>query len=118
MLANARRLLEAGAPLVAGTDAGIAPVKPPDVARWAVAHLTQLGLTPADALRASTSHAAAVCGLAHRKGRLAPGYDADILAIDGNPLTDPDALHHIRAVYARGHGAMKLTCDNAATSYS
>ena len=46
--------------------------------------------------------AAGVCGLAHRKGRLAPGYDADILAVDGNPLADPDAIHHIRAVYAAG----------------
>jgi imidazolonepropionase-like amidohydrolase len=43
-----------------------------------------------------------VCGLADRKGRLAPGYDADILAIDGDPLTDPAALDHIRAVCVRG----------------
>jgi imidazolonepropionase-like amidohydrolase len=43
-----------------------------------------------------------VCGLAHRKGRLAAGFDADILAVDGDPLTDPDAIHRIRAVYAAG----------------
>ncbi len=100
--ANTRLLYQAGAPVVAGTDAGIAPVKPPDVLRWAVGHLTQIGLTAAEALRASTSQAATVCGLGHRKGRLAPGYDADILAVDGNPLDDPAALHQIRAVYARG----------------
>ena len=41
-------------------------------------------------------------GLAQRKGRLAPGFDADILAIDGNPLADPASLHRIRAVYLRG----------------
>jgi len=29
-------------------------------------------------------------------------YDIDILAIDGNPLADPAALHAIRALYARG----------------
>jgi len=38
----------------------------------------------------------------HRKGRLAPGLDADVLAVDGDPIADPDALHRIRAVYARG----------------
>lgn len=100
--ANTRRMYEAGAPMVAGTDAGLGPIKPPDVLRWGVTQLTQVGMTPAEALRASTSRAAAVCGLGDRKGRLAPGYDADILAVAGNPLEDPAALHQIRAVYVRG----------------
>lgn len=102
LIANARSLYEAGAPINAGTDAGIGPIKPPDVLRWAVAHLTMIGMTPAEALLASTSHAAAVCGLGHRKGRLAPGFDADVLAVQGDPLTDPAVLHRIRGVYVRG----------------
>jgi imidazolonepropionase-like amidohydrolase len=102
VIGNFRRLYEAGASIVLGTDAGIGPLKPHDVARWGVAQLTQIGMTPATALRTVTSQAAAVCGLGHRKGRLAPGYDADILAVDGDPLTDPAALHRIRAVFARG----------------
>ena len=97
-----RRLHEAGAPMVAGTDAGIAPVKPHDAVRHAPAMLRQLGFGQAEALRAITSAAAGVCGLGHRKGRIAPGFDADILAVDGDPITDPEALHRIRAVYARG----------------
>ena len=88
--------------MVAGTDAGISPAKPHDVVRHAPAMLYQLGLSPAEALRAITSSAAGVCGLGHRKGRIAPGFDADILAVDGDPITDPQALHRIRAVYARG----------------
>jgi imidazolonepropionase-like amidohydrolase len=59
-------------------------------------------MTAAQALRTVTSVAAAVLGLGDRKGRLAPGYDADILAVDGDPLTDPEALHRIRAVVCRG----------------
>jgi imidazolonepropionase-like amidohydrolase len=102
IMANTRRLHEAGARLVAGTDAGIAPVKPHDVVRHAPAMLRQLGLGQAEALRTITSVAAGVCGLGHRKGRIAPGFDADILAVDGDPITDPDALHRIRTVYARG----------------
>ena len=102
MMANTRRLHEAGAPMVAGTDAGIAPFKPHDVVRYAPAMLRQLGYSQAEALRAITSAAAEACGLAHRKGRIAPGFDADILAVDGDPIADPDALHRIRAVYARG----------------
>ena len=57
---------------------------------------------PAEALRTVTSVAAGVCGLGHRKGRIAPGFDADILAVDGDPVTDPGSLHRIRAVYACG----------------
>jgi imidazolonepropionase-like amidohydrolase len=102
LVANSRRLHAAGVPITAGTDAGIGPIKPPDVLRFAVGQLGQIGMSSAAALRACTSEAAAVCGLGHRKGRLAPGYDADILAIGGDPLADPAALHRIRAVYVRG----------------
>ena len=102
MIANMRRLYESGAVMVAGTDAGIAPVKPHDVVRHAPPMLRQLGFSSAEALRAITSVAAGVCGLGHRKGRIAPGFDADILAVDGDPVADPEALHRIRAIYARG----------------
>jgi imidazolonepropionase len=43
---------------------------------------TQLRLTPAEALSACTVNAAHVLGRAARKGRLAPGYDADIVLLD------------------------------------
>jgi imidazolonepropionase-like amidohydrolase len=51
--------------------------------------------------------AAGVDGLEHvsfwtADGVHAPGYHADILAVDGDPVADPEALHRIRAVYARG----------------
>jgi imidazolonepropionase-like amidohydrolase len=100
ILANFRRLHEAGALMVGSSDAGIAPVKPHDAVRYAPAILRDIGFTPAEALRAVTSLPARVLGL--RTGRIAPGYDADIIAVDGDPLADPAALHRIRAVYARG----------------
>ena len=76
--------------VVAGTDAGIAPVKPHGVLPHGLLHLAQLGMSPAEALTAGTSTAAQVCGLGDRKGRVRPGYDADLLAVDGDPLTDLD----------------------------
>ena len=102
LLDNHRRLYELGARFVAGTDAGIAPVKPHGVLPWAPLMLRQLGLSAAESLRAITSVAAGVCGLAHRKGRIAPGFDADLLAVDGDPLADPKALLQVRAVCTRG----------------
>jgi imidazolonepropionase-like amidohydrolase len=102
IVANMRRMYEAGAVMVAGSDAGIAPVKPHDVVRRASDQLREVGIGQAEALRMITSGAADVIGLGHRKGRVAPGFDADILAVDGDPIADPAALHRIRAVYARG----------------
>ena len=102
IVANTRRMHEAGVRVVAGTDAGIAPAKPHDVLRYAVPQLLTLGLSAPEVLRTITSVAADVCGLADRKGRIAVGYDADILAVSGDPLTDPEAMHRIAAVYSRG----------------
>ena len=102
IIANTRRMQQSGVRVVAGTDAGIAPVKPHDVLRYAIPQLVDLGMTPADALITVTSVAAQVCGLATTKGRIAQGYDADILAIAGDPFTELDAIHRIRAAYSRG----------------
>ncbi|GAA4587754.1 amidohydrolase family protein [Planotetraspora phitsanulokensis] len=97
-------LRKAGVPIVCGTDAGIGPPKPHDVLPHAVGALvSMLGWSPAEALRTVTSLAAGVCRLEHRKGRLAPGMDADILAVAGDPFADPAALLDVRAVFRQGH---------------
>jgi imidazolonepropionase-like amidohydrolase len=103
IIANTRRLYGAGARMLIGTDAGIGPIKPHDVLRDAIVQVCdQLAAAPAEVLRMATSAAAAACGLADRKGRLAAGFDADILAVDGDPLTEPAAIHRVSAVFARG----------------
>ena len=102
IIANTLRLQQAGVRLVAGTDAGIGPVKPHDVLRSAVSQLVDLGMPAAEVLVTVTSVAAEVCGLGASKGRIATGYDADLLAVDGDPIRDRDALHRIRAVYRAG----------------
>jgi imidazolonepropionase-like amidohydrolase len=102
IIASLCRLVAEGAIVVAGTDGGIAPIKPHDVLRYVLPDLLSVGMSPVDALSTVTSKAAGACGLAHRKGRLLPGHDADILVVDGNPLTDPTALARVRAVYKNG----------------
>ena len=103
-----RRLHESGAVLVPGSDAGVTPAKPHDALRFAPEDLAAAGLTPAEILCVMTSQAAQACGLGHRKGRIAVGYDADILAIDGNPLQDPAAIRRLRAVYSGGRPVLPL----------
>jgi imidazolonepropionase-like amidohydrolase len=98
-----RRVHALGVPIVVSTDAGIGPQKPFDILPQAAEMFaTVLGTRPAEALRAVTSVPAKVCRLGDRKGRLAPGYDADILAVAGDPLTDITALQQVRAVYRLG----------------
>mgnify|MGYP001812156104 FL=1 len=97
-----RRLHELGAVLVPGTDAGIGPGKPHDIMTYALAEFVASGLSPAQGLHAMTHAAADASGLGATKGRLAPGYEADILALAADPLADVDAMHEPVAVWARG----------------
>jgi imidazolonepropionase-like amidohydrolase len=41
-------------------------------------------------------------GEGERTGRLAPGYDADIVVIDGDPARDIGALARVRLTMKRG----------------
>jgi imidazolonepropionase-like amidohydrolase len=99
-----RRLRAAGVPVICSSDAGIGPPKPHDVLPYGAAMMVNLnGYPTVEALRAVTSAAAAACGLGDRKGRIAAGYDADLLAVGGDPLADIDALREVRAVFRAGH---------------
>jgi len=50
------------------------------------------GMSPAQAITAATSNGAALLGMEDRLGRIAPGYYADIIAVENDPLTDIRAL--------------------------
>jgi imidazolonepropionase-like amidohydrolase len=60
------------------------------------------GDSPMDALLSGTSVAAESLGMADRIGSLAEGKEADIVAVDGNPLDDITAVR--RAVFVMKHG--------------
>jgi imidazolonepropionase-like amidohydrolase len=57
-----------------------------------LAWFVKAGLTPAAALSAATTTAAALLGVDDRLGRVAPRYLADLIAVDGDPLTRIDDL--------------------------
>ncbi|MEW6323396.1 MAG: amidohydrolase family protein [Acidobacteriota bacterium] len=50
------------------------------------------GLTPAQALATATTTAAALLGMENELGRVAPGFRADLVAVEGDPLGDISAL--------------------------
>lgn len=95
------RMHHAGVRLVGGTDAGIAPNKDHGLFAESVIELTAVtGVV--DALAASTNTAALVCGLGERKGRLAVGYDADLVVVAGDLRRDVTGLRDVRQVVLRG----------------
>ena len=98
-------LFAEGATVIAGSDAGTSAQRPHDMFPRSIAALAGLGMGNEQALRAATSGAAQALGLGGRKGRIAPGYDADLVAVDGNPQADLAALTRIRAVLCRGRPA-------------
>ncbi|MFF4260081.1 amidohydrolase family protein [Streptomyces sp. NPDC001663] len=78
-----------GVRVVCCTDAGVGPFKPHDVLPRDLVHFASRVTTNTAALASVTSPAADSCGLGHRKGRLAPGYDADLLAAPTRGTTSP-----------------------------
>ena len=59
-------------------------------------------LTPQEALLAATAHAQEACGLANRAGRIAPGWLADLIAVEGDPWSTPPRDLQVRATWIGG----------------
>ena len=99
---NVDRMHAMNARIVCTSDAGVGPHKPHGVLPHGVVEATNLGFTNAQVLASVTSLAADLCGLAHRKGAIAAGLDADLLAVNGNPLAHIGDIHRTAAVYRKG----------------
>jgi imidazolonepropionase-like amidohydrolase len=98
----AGRLHRAGVRLVSGVDSGIGPAKRHGALPHSVCELVTAGLTCTEAISTATSGAAQACGVGARKGQLAPGYDADLLVVDGDLEVDVTALLRPRSVLLGG----------------
>jgi imidazolonepropionase-like amidohydrolase len=60
------------------------------------------GVSPTAALVAATAGSAAACRVLEHKGTLEPGKQADLIALDGDPLSDPSALDRVAYVMKEG----------------
>lgn len=80
--AQARRMIDMGLPIALGTDFN--PGSCPTVSMQMIISLgcLEMGLTPAEAVSASTINAAHALGLGRQVGSLEPGKMADIIVLD------------------------------------
>ncbi len=105
-IANLKKAVAAGVPFLTGTDSGFA-ITP--YGEWHAKELelfvSDLGFTPAAALRAATEVNARFMSGGDAIGALEPGRNADFIVLDGSPLADIRLLQdrqRLRAVYIGG----------------
>jgi imidazolonepropionase-like amidohydrolase len=93
-----KRLYDAGVPIMAGTDMGFPGFSVDRELEIYVA----AGLTPAQALKTATITPAQVMGLDKKTGSIAIGKNADIIIVDGNPLTNISDIRNVKVVIKAG----------------
>jgi imidazolonepropionase-like amidohydrolase len=99
---NFMNMIDSGARLILGTDAGIRPGNAFGSSdHHEIAHWVQMGLTPAQAIIAATSRPAEALGL-NDVGTLGEGKRADFIVLNASPLDDIRNMRQIARVYLRG----------------
>ena len=93
------RALAAGVRIGFGTDSGVSP-HGENAREFAL--MVEGGMEPLAAIRAATLVAAEVIGRGDRLGRIAPGFLADLVAVEGDPLADVRTLERVAAVVKGG----------------
>ena len=93
------RSYKAGVPIAFGTDMGVGP-HGQNAREFAL--MVESGMTPAHAIKAATLTSARLLDIADTAGSIAPGKSADIIAVDGDPLSDITELERVSFVMARG----------------
>ena len=72
-----------------------------------VEHFVRFGMSHFDALQAATVSAAELLQVGDRTGRIAEGYEADLILVPANPLEDVRALQDVLLVMSNGQIALK-----------
>jgi imidazolonepropionase-like amidohydrolase len=96
---NFRRAFQAGTKMAFATDAGVYPHG--DNAKQ-FGKMVEWGMKPIDAIQAATVNAADLLGWADKVGAIEPGHFADIIAVNGDPLSNVRLLESVKFVMKGG----------------
>lgn len=91
--------VKAGANVVLGSDSGVYPHG--DNGKQ-FARMVRFGMTEMEAIQAATVRTARLLGWQDRVGQIQPGYFADLIAVDGDPLEDISVLEQVDFVMKGG----------------
>lgn len=97
------QLRHAGVTMLVGTDSGI-PFNFHFDSTWReMVTMVKLGMAPMEVIRAATFWPARFLKKQDVLGTVSPGKLADIIVVDGDPLTDMNSMRHIAHVIKDGH---------------
>ncbi len=95
-----RKAMKAGVKIVFGTDIGGIPWTEPIAQEFP--RMTDLGMSPMDAIKSATSRAAEMLEMDGQIGVIAPGAYADVIAVNGDPVKDIKLLGDVQFVMKDG----------------
>jgi len=98
--ASFERAVKAGVPIAFGTDAGGYPWTMNEAKEFAF--MVKFGMTPMQAIKSATSNASNMLGWQDQVGTIQQGKFADLVAVEGNPLTDIKILEQVKFVMKGG----------------
>ena len=102
LLKEARRAQTVGVHLLAGTDITIPFTYPGFSLHDELVLFVKAGLSPSQALETATTNPALLLGLSKEWGRVSPGYGANLVLLNADPLMDITNTKNIHAVVLNG----------------
>lgn len=103
---SVRRAHEAGVRIAMGTDCGVGAH---GTNLEEVELMTEAGISPLEALHATTGSAAELMDIATDRGTIRPGLRADLVVVDGDPKDVTKLGERVRAVYLDGTEVSRRT---------
>jgi imidazolonepropionase-like amidohydrolase len=97
--AAVRRAIEAGVKVAMGTDSGVTP-HGQNLRELAL--MVECGMSPVQAMLATTISAAGLLGVEASQGSIEPGKRADLVVVDGDPFDFADLASRVGAVFQDG----------------
>ncbi len=95
-----QKAMKAGVKIAFGTDVGGFSWDEPIAQEFS--RMVEFGMSPMDAIRSATSRAAELLDMTGEIGVIAPGAYADVIAVNGDPLRDVNALKNVSFVMKDG----------------
>ena len=106
LAASFQQALNVGVKIATGADTGYGPSSVTRVSMEAE-NFVLMGMSPFQAIQSATVVSAELLQLEKQTGRLAAGYEADLIVLTGNPLDDIRYLQDVVMVMSNGKMAMK-----------